>query len=289
MDLSEDELLDVLKAGTERTRNWMAQRTDYHGGPTTTEYILTADLARALVERHLEVKVECPNKRLLNAWVARKPRAARQKLRSRRTDIAVVDSTQPVALIEVKIGVSSLNKIEGDLKKIVTTISLMKRQFAQKVIGAVVFQTHVGGNTRRTSRADFASAIQKMEQRISKSLSVHEKSSPDFSFSFNPLQEPQEGIVERAVDYMDGGHGEWGEHGHATRYYVVLIKSKVQSFIALHLPAVEGSILRVRIVARQERRYTLSDPRLLLGCSEAPLSNPIMYFIVLVGHGLRPP
>ena len=41
-------------------KNLMANLTEYHGGPVTTEYLLTGNIARALIARHIDgVVVEC--------------------------------------------------------------------------------------------------------------------------------------------------------------------------------------------------------------------------------------
>jgi hypothetical protein len=47
-EMTESDLLSLLCSGVKRSSDLIAQITDYHGGPVTTEYILTSDIARVL-------------------------------------------------------------------------------------------------------------------------------------------------------------------------------------------------------------------------------------------------
>lgn len=224
--LTDQQLLDALCAGVERSSNLIAWITNFHGGPVTTEYILTADIARELIDRNYEAAVEYANWKLVNGLTAKKGVKPRKLLGSRRTDVVVLnDSLVPAALIEVKIGVRSLAKIKGDLTKLTDTIALLNSRYAARVVAAVVFQVHVKGTDKIEWRNQLLPAIQKIEGRIEQELETYRLTAPDYSFAIHPLQSPDEGITERAIE--DDGHEETlGAHGHATRFYAVLIRSK---------------------------------------------------------------
>lgn len=224
--LTDQQLLDALRAGVARSSNLIAWTTNFHGGPVTTEYILTADIARELIDRHYEVAVEFANRKLVNGLTARKGVKARKSLGSRRTDVVVLnDSLVPAALIEVKIGVRSLGKIRGDLTKLTGTIALLKSRYAARVAATVVYQVHVTGTDKIEWRDQLLTAIQKIEKRIEGELETYRLTDPGYSFAIHPLQSPDEGITERAID--DDGHEKTlGAHGHATRFYAVLIRSR---------------------------------------------------------------
>lgn len=224
--LTDRQLLDALQAGVERSSNLIAWVTDFHGGPITTEYILTADIARELIERHYEVAVEFANRKLVNGLTARKGVKARKLLGSRRTDVVILDrGLIPAALIEVKIGVRSLGKIRGDLAKLAGTIDLLKSRYAARAVAAVVYQVHVPGTDRIEWRDQLLPAIQKIEARIESELETYCATAPGYSFAIHPLQSADEGITERTIE--DDGHEKTlGAHGHATRFYAVIIRSR---------------------------------------------------------------
>lgn len=223
--LTDQQLLDALRAGVERSTDLIAWITDFHGGPVTTEYILTADIARELIDRHYEVAVEFANRKLGNGLTARKGAKARKLLGSRRTDVVVLNNGLiPAALIEVQIGVRSLGKIKGDLAKLAGTIALLKSPYAARVIAAVVYQVHVTGTDKMEWRDQLLPAIQKIETRIERELERYRVTASGYSFAIHPLQSSTEGITERAIE--DDGHEKTlGAHGHATRFYAVIIRS----------------------------------------------------------------
>jgi hypothetical protein len=218
-------LLSALSKGVKRSGDLIAQITDYHGGPVTTEYMLTSDIARELIEQNYEVEVEYLNRRMITGLTMRKS-GVRKKFGSRRTDIAVLMSkVVPLAIIEVKIGVKTLNKIKGDLLKITDTIRSLKPQFAARVRGAVVFQVHVAGSVSRLHVRQLNHAVKKIEKSLRTSLRAYKKAHADFRFTLYPLQSGDEGIVATELE-PDGNGLAWGREGHATRYYAVLVRSK---------------------------------------------------------------
>jgi hypothetical protein len=70
--MTESELLSLLRNGVKRSSGLIAQITDYHGGPVTTEYILTTDIARELIEKGHQVKIEYLNRYFANGMTIRK-------------------------------------------------------------------------------------------------------------------------------------------------------------------------------------------------------------------------
>lgn len=243
--IDENLFVECLRAGVERTKGLLARLTEYHGGPVQTEYLLTADIAREFIERDYEVAVECLNRSLVNGLTATNAREARKWLKSKRTDVALIyTGLIPIGIIELKIGVSSLRKIQDDISKIKTTISLLKPQFAHRTIGAVVFQVHVGGGRRRTYAHEFEKAVFAVEKRIRDSLTTYASNNKDFSLKMLPLQGPGDGIVERALE-PDGDSLAWGEDGHATRYHAIIIRKPgsptvITSFADLKAQAVKS-------------------------------------------------
>lgn len=222
--LSQDDFLDILKKGVARTTNLIARLTDYHGGPVETEYLITTDIFRELVERELDAKVEYLNRRLINAMNILTGSKPQKVLRSKRTDIVVVDHFATLAMIEVKIRVSSLAGIRKDLDKITQTISLMKGSSAAKVIGASVFQIHIRGARHRFYAEQFKAKADRLEKRIADGLATYAASHTDFALKLHSLQPEGAGIVGRDLD-LEGDDLVWGADGHATRYHAILIRS----------------------------------------------------------------
>jgi hypothetical protein len=61
-------ILEGVKRGLKDTETFLAELTEYHGGPLRTEYIMTADIARQLLPTSGEVAVEFLASRMQN-WV----------------------------------------------------------------------------------------------------------------------------------------------------------------------------------------------------------------------------
>ena len=223
-NLSEADLLDALKKGVSSTANLMARLSDYHGGPVETEYLITADIARALVDRDLDVKVEHLNRFLVNAMTRLRGTKPSEVLGAKRTDVVAVDHFQALAMIEVKIRVRTLAGIREDLKKITDTIGLMNASSAAKVIGASVFQVHIPGTRYRFYAKHFKAAARRVEARIQTQLAAYAAVQHDFTFRMHSLQPNDGGIVARDLEPI-GDELVWGADGHATRYHAILIRS----------------------------------------------------------------
>lgn len=223
-ELNEKKLLEALKCGVKRSSDLIARITNFHGGPVTTEYMLTSDIARELIERHHEVAVEYLNRKMVNAMTAKNV-SFRKVFGKQRTDIAVLDSDIiPLGIIEVKIGVKTFRGIAKDLGKIIKTIESLKPEFASRVWGVSVFQVHVSGNSHRYKEDQFKKAIDSVEKKIHSELKTYANSKTDYRLALHPLQSAETGIVPRELA-PDGDGLAWGQHGHAIRFYAVLIKS----------------------------------------------------------------
>lgn len=215
--ISEETLIEHLKKGVRRTTDLVATVTDYHGGPTTTEYLVTSDIAREFIEANYETQVEFLNRRVVNGITALVPRPNKIKLGSKRTDVALIHTPLiPLALIEVKIGVVSLNGIKVDLDKITDTFACLNATHASKVLGAVVFQMSVAATKKRITTSDLKTAIKEKQRAIKIQLLAYLKTKPGFTFRLVALQGPNDGISA----------SDKGNDGHATRFYAVLIRDK---------------------------------------------------------------
>jgi len=215
--ISERDLIERLKRGVARTANLIAHATDYHGGPTTTGPSKQKDIAREFIEADYDTHVEFLIRFFVNGLTALRPGPRLPPLKGKRTDIVLVNTKLiPIALIEVKIGVASLNGICVDLDKITDLFRRLNSTHASKLIGAVVFQAHVGATRSRTTIQLLKTAIERKESRIRSELSDYEKRNPGFSFRMMTLQGRDDGISASDED----------NDGHATRYHAVIIRDR---------------------------------------------------------------
>ena len=224
-EISEAKFLTILHDGVKRTTDFMAQLTEYHGGPIKTEYILTADIARVFLSDGHEVRVEKINRQLVNGFTKRKGWKPKKKFGAQRSDVAVTNSDLiPLALVEVKIGVGkSISKIRKDLEKMANVIESLQPKFASRIRAASVFQVHVAGGAKDAKVERLKLKVEKIEKSISKELTEFQRDWPNFSFSLKPLLNANEGFVPTAIEIEDDGSEALGENGHATRYYAVTI------------------------------------------------------------------
>ncbi|MFC0808338.1 hypothetical protein ACFHWW_23165 [Ensifer sp. P24N7] len=72
-ELTRSKFVSILKDGVSRTETFMAYLTEYHGAPTRTEYMLTADIARAFLDKYYEVSVEFLNRELVSSALTKRP------------------------------------------------------------------------------------------------------------------------------------------------------------------------------------------------------------------------
>lgn len=232
--IAASDFIDILKEGVQRTSNFMALLTDFHGGPTKTEYILTSDIARAFLDKNQEVRVEYLNRGLVNVMTKRKSCSTRAQFGAQRTDVVVVHSgIVPKAMVEVKIGVGgSLGTIQKDLEKIAKTLQCMKAKIAANVRAASVFQIHIPGRSDDTKTHRLTAKMQKTEDKLAKKLALFGTDWPDFHFKLISLQGQNTGFVPTEVCEEEDGSLCLGQNGHATRYYAILITSLRQPPVA---------------------------------------------------------
>jgi hypothetical protein len=224
MEIPKDKLLAALTSGVNDTLFLMTRISEFEGSLVKTEYMLTADLARALardMQVH-DVKVEYLNRRFLDAMTMLAGSNPHKALRSKRTDVAVINVNAPLAIIEVKIRVGSLRAIRSDLDKITTTLSLMRPEYAGRAWGVVVFQVHVPGAKHRYYDSQFREEVDKIEKRLRSELDDYERRRSGFDLDMRQLAED---IVGRDIE--DHGEGpSWGVDGHGTRFLAIIIRDK---------------------------------------------------------------
>ncbi len=225
--IDQAQFIEILKDGIDRTVSYMAQLTEYHGGPIETEYVLTADIARAFLDRGFEVRVECLNRQLVNGFSMRKGWKPRSEIGSKRTDVAVINAgLDPQAMVEVKIGVGAkLRPIKEDLVKIANTLECMAAGRASRVRAASVFQVHTPGTMRDLNTDRLKITMLKKETSLRAELQAFASNWPDLTFQLISLQNHDAGFYTTEIVHEDEVTQSLGRNGHATRYYAVLLKS----------------------------------------------------------------
>lgn len=144
MKFGSNDILDAVRNGTMQLASEIADLTDYRGGPTTTEYLLTAAIARTLLAAGHDTYVERQYRKMCNMMVRKADVDSKQSFGGQRADVCVMlNSVRAVAVIEVKIGVSTFRKVKKDLLKILNLFSSMKPPHAQSLLGFSVFQIHI--------------------------------------------------------------------------------------------------------------------------------------------------
>jgi hypothetical protein len=85
-----------------------------------------------------------------------------------------------------------------------------------------------GNDAERAVRAalEIQTSVPKLASGLASELEIYARSRRGFSFELRPLEGPDEGTVERDIDYeMDGETQSLGLDGHATCYYAIIVKS----------------------------------------------------------------
>lgn len=205
----------------------MACLTEYHGGSANTEYLLTADIARAMLSKRLEVKVECLRQDFLSLLTIPRGMKLGRRFGTTRADIGVFDDPlTPRAVVEVKLGVGgTLRKVIPDLERNCNILSAMTASFAEKMQAAAVFEVHVGGRPGDIEIYRLKKKIAKIEAKLNEQLVRFGGTQPDFNFEFVPLQDESQGYTPTEIEDEETDHPSLGREGHATRYYAILIKS----------------------------------------------------------------
>jgi hypothetical protein len=219
-------IIDAVGGGVAALKHLMARLTEYHGGPTATEHLLTGNIARVLVEQQIDgVTVECPYRRLVTYWTAAGPVP---DFGGKRADIAVVNMGKPpTALIETKIRVTRFGHIANDVLRIVRLLSAIRPSLRGRTIGLVVFQISVRGRLNWYTADRVLRKALDIEARMQNELNSFRAQHGDFEFTWLPLQGADEGAVGREVEGDLGDpDAAWGERGHATRYHVLIVQAQ---------------------------------------------------------------
>lgn len=226
---TDDAILRGIKNGVGRLKDLFSRLTDFHGGPTTTEYMLTADVARGLVDCDIdEVGVERLYRELVSNLVTVYPRT---DFGQTRVDVSVLDGLHaPRAAIEVKIRVRRFSQLREDVTRLLQLLNAIKPEQRGQTICFVVFQVYTSGGTELYNADDILKTVRAIEKPIQAQLLAFAGNHPDFDFQWFPLQGDEEGITPRRIEILDeSGEGEWGEFGHAIRYHAIAIRAKPAS------------------------------------------------------------
>lgn len=225
--ISRNDFIDVLKDGVKRTTDFLANLTEYHGGPANTEYLLTSDIARAMLSKYpnVSVKVECMRQDFLNMFTISSGAKPERRFGTTRADIGVFDTPlMPRAVVEVKLGVGgTLRKVIPDLKRNCNILNSMEASIASKMHAAAVFEVHVGGRSGDIEIHRLKKKIAKIEAKLTAELARFAGNQPNFSFDFVPLQGANQGYTPTEIEDEETDHPSLGREGHATRYYAIVI------------------------------------------------------------------
>lgn len=225
MKLSDIErsLIEDVKQGVSETVNFIGELTEYHGEPVKTEYIITVNIARSLLQRFLGlVAIEY----LINQIKGHALISDDSKeflLGSQRFDVVVLDQISPLLIVEIKIKSNSLSKFKRDILKIMSYMEYLKHSHASKVLGLCVFQTEVYALSSQ-SLAQTTKRIHKVEAKIQKQLEAFSALHPSFEFEIVPFQGPSERIYDDEMIEDVDGTPMLGKRGYAARYHAVLIR-----------------------------------------------------------------
>ncbi len=230
MELTErqERMLDAVRAGVGGAADFMARLTEYRGAPVETEYLITVEIARALLEADYKVAFEYMPRQVSRslAWDDGKT----FDLGTARFDIAAHHEMDPhyiflpTLLVEAKIGVRKLGgKLEADLNKVVAFMDGLKPNWAQHVLAAFVFQVH-RGSARPGKVALWRRRADETEALIRHELESYARHWPGFEFEMRPLYGPGGGAVDDEILYEPDGSGHLGQPGHVARCNTILVR-----------------------------------------------------------------
>ena len=168
----EAELLNLLRAGAQLHHNETLVSNDFRPDETVTEYLLTAAFLRAIIKERMPVRVEAQCKKLVNAMTSSATLQTRKSFGKKRIDILIGEQLVPSALIEIKIGVRSSNKLVDDIDKILTIIGKLDR-VKQRVLGALAFEIFVRGSGSCVVANDFEREYSAIEAGVKAGLQGH--------------------------------------------------------------------------------------------------------------------
>lgn len=219
----QERLLKAVGAGIDKTIALMGELTDYHGDAVNTEYILTVDIAKSLMlSEYGDVSIEYRINKVKHS-IFRNDQIP-FALGNRRFDIVVLNPIIADFVVEVKIGVVSMNSgLKKDLNKIILYLKSLYVKYAKKVLGVCVFQIHFrpkkSGDLYNTK-----TRIRKIEENIFHGLDLFKKENPKFEFGLRSFQENDEGIFDDEITEDVDGTPMLGRLGHATRYHAIILR-----------------------------------------------------------------
>lgn len=170
--MTRDQLVEVLKAGAGLHQSECMEFNDFDLDATSTEYLLTACLLRAALQTHGTARAEALCKKVVNVLTSSASVAVRKGFGKQRLDVLIGEYLEPLALVEVKIGVRSARKLTSDADKILTTIGTLDK-VRTPVLGAVVYEVHVPGSGKIATTAQFVAKMTKLVSRIKSGLDAH--------------------------------------------------------------------------------------------------------------------
>ena len=218
-------VFEAVREGIARSKGLIEKLTNYHGGPVETEYILTTDIAHALVDRFDGVSVECKYRNLVNLHTGILPLA---KFKSHRADLAVANGIDPpTAVIEIKIRVRRFNDIYHDVCRLSRLLRAINARYREYTLGLVIFQISVRGRLNWYKPERILTAVREVEGRIEEDVRKYSAQQPDLEIEWMPLQGPDEGVIGRELEGgPDDPEASWGRTGHGTRYHLLKVCSK---------------------------------------------------------------
>lgn len=218
------DMLTDVGLGIIEVESFMAELTDYHGDAVTVEYLLTVEIAKALLRRsHPDVRLEYVINQILHLAV--RDRQKKFTLGSRRFDVAVIDQAAAKFAVEAKIRVRNLSgAVEKDLVKIIDYLDYLKCSYAKGVLGICVFQIHETAPGQKCLHQTTLS-VHAIEQRIKNDLATFAVSHPSNEFAWVDFQSPNGRIYddEETTD-VDDVTPMLGRKGYACRYHAILIR-----------------------------------------------------------------
>lgn len=228
--LDEQEFIDILKAGIRSFQTYMMKLTDFHGAPATTEYLLTADIARAFLEAGRPAKVETLYRSLVTPMNRDRDRPQTSFGRTR-ADITVADAGRFQAIVEVKISGTGqrLGLVRTDLNKIAGLMKALGPRSARSIRAAVVFQTsfasRVGQEAEHVETTLLLQKLDRVEQDLHAELATFASGDGEIGYELVRLLEPREAVTATQVFTEPDGSCELGQAGHVVQYHAVLLRS----------------------------------------------------------------
>lgn len=228
--LDEGVFIEILKAGVRSCQDYMMRLTDYHGAPATTEYLLTADIARAFLDNGYPAEVEFLYRKLVTAMNMDKNRPL-TTFGKTRADVAVVTDGIPKAIVEVKISGTgqSLGLAKDDLTKVARLMKAYGPKSARSICAAVIFQTSFASRAgQEAEHIDTTSHLEKLhrvEQDLRTELAAFASSDDEVSYELIGLLEPHSAVTATQKYESPDDTSELGQAGHVVQYHAVILRS----------------------------------------------------------------